>query len=205
MFTWQEGRSLRGRLDDADLVAAMGELLALLHAHAADFANVSADEVLHGDRGCYLRVPDALSDDGSLLAEGVAWAQEGLDALWTTRGGAAHLCHGDLHPNNVLVRHRRVVPVDFQDAMWGLEEQDIAITLVMLAREDPSGGAAAALRRGYERHRAWPAVAPATMDLLMIVRRLHIVNVLTAVRPAMVPPFRAAVLHDLRRVLGDQR
>jgi Ser/Thr protein kinase RdoA (MazF antagonist) len=67
------------------------------------------------------------------------------------RRGCRQQLHGDFHPRNLPVRHGRVVPIDFQDAIWGFMEQDLAITLVMLDRWDPTGTATTALRSGDER------------------------------------------------------
>lgn len=120
LFTWQEGRRLHDRLPDARLLAAAGEALAVLHEHGAGTDSPTANQVLPADRVCYFRVPTILPGrHGTLFAEGLAWAQEGLDALWAERGRTAHLLHGDFHPSNLLVRHRRVVPIDFQDVCWG--------------------------------------------------------------------------------------
>ena len=76
LFTWQEGRTLVGRLHDLALVAAAGEVLAVLHDHTSGFGGVDADQVLRADRVCYFRLPDLLADRGTLFAEGTAWAQE---------------------------------------------------------------------------------------------------------------------------------
>jgi len=201
LFTWQEGRTMHGRLHDLDLVVAAGEVLAVLHAHATGFDGVHADEVLRADRVCYLRLPDLLADRDALFVEGAAWAQESIDRLWRDRGTAAHLLHGDFYPRNLLVRHGRVVPIDFQDAVWGLEEQDLAITLVMLDHDDPSGGADAALRRGYERRRSWPLVDPAARERLTIARRLQIANLQFNMRSSRTSPFVDDLAGDLRRLL----
>jgi Ser/Thr protein kinase RdoA (MazF antagonist) len=201
LFRWQEGPTLHGRLHDHDLVAGAGEVLAIMHAHAAGFDGVRDGEVLRADRVCYFRLPDRLTARDALFAEGMAWAQEVLDRVWRERGAAAHLLHGDFYPRNLLVRHGRVVPIDFQDATWGPEEVDVAITLVMLDHDDPSGAAAAALQRGYERHRTWPLGDPAVRAGLTIARRLQLANLQRNVRPAATSPFVDDLARDLRRLL----
>lgn len=202
LFTWQEGRPLRGRLGDAELVAAAGEVLATLHEHAAAFDGVRADQVLRADRVCYFRVPQVLSQRcGALFSDGLAWAQEGIDALWRTRGSRAMLLHGDAHPSNLLVRHHRVVPVDFQDAIWAPVEQDLAITLTSLDARDPSGAHAATFRDGYRRRRRWPEIDPDLFDRLQIARRLHVANLMLHVWPSRAPTYVAMLDADLRRRL----
>lgn len=201
LFTWQEGRTLADRLRDLDLAVAAGEVLAVLHEHATGFGGVGADQVLPADRVCYFRLPDLLAERDPLFAEGATWAQDGIDRLWRDRGADAHLLHGDFHPRNLLVRHRRVVPIDFQDAIWGFEEQDVAITLAMLDHWDPTGAAATALRRGYERRRTWPLAAADLRERLTVARRLQIANLQFNVRPGRTPRFVADLAHDLRRLL----
>lgn len=201
LFTWQEGRTLHGRLHDLALVAGAGEVLAIMHAHAAGFDGVRDGDVLRADRVCYFRLPDRLSARDALFAEGVAWAQEILDRVWRERGAATHLLHGDYYPRNLLVRHGAVVPIDFQDAAWGPAELDVAITLVMLDHDDPSGAAAAALRRGYERHRTWPLGDPAVRAGLTVARRLQLANLQLNVRPSGTAPFVDDLARDLGRLL----
>lgn len=107
LFTWQEGPTLHARRHDPDLVAAAGETLAVLHAHAAAFGGVRPDQVLHADRVCYFRLPDLLASRDVLFVEAAAWAHEALDRLWDEHGHDAHLLHGDYHPRNLLIRHGR--------------------------------------------------------------------------------------------------
>lgn len=202
LWTWQEGRPLHGRLHERDLVTAAGTVLATIHEHASTFDGVRAGQVLRADRVCYLRLPDLLGGRGGpLFAEGRAWAQEGLDRMWRSRGADAHLLHGDFYPRNLLTCRGRIVPIDFQDAAWGPEELDIAIALVMLDIGDPSGTAAADLRRGYERGRRWPAIGPDQMDLLKIARRLQLANLEFAMRPTGTSAFVGDLAGDLRDVL----
>ena len=67
-----------------------------------------------------------------------------IDALWADPPHPPHLLHGDFHPNNILVWRGRLTPIDFQDALWGFEMQDIAITVTALGfRADPTALVAA--------------------------------------------------------------
>lgn len=199
LFSWQPGRALR--IGDPTEVATAGSVLAALHAHGASFGGVRPDQVLRADRVCYFRLPVVLADrGGALFDEALDWAQRGLDRLWRDHGARAHILHGDFYQRNVLVDRGTVVPIDFQDAAWGLEAQDIAIALVMLDHEDPSGVAAAAFERGYRRRRAWPA-DPDDLSLLQIARRLHVANFVLNVRPGYPGTFIVDLGRDLRRML----
>lgn len=199
LFTWQDGRPLRERLGDPALLGAAGAVLATLHDHARAFDSIAADQVLCADRVCYFRLPQVLAARcGTLFADGLAWAQDGVDALWRERGSQAQLLHGDVHPGNLLARRRSVVPIDFQDAVWGPQEHDLAITLNSLDSRDPAGALTAAFRRGYERRRCWPDIDADLLDRLQIARRLHVANFMLHVWPARATGYVA----DLADALG---
>ena len=68
--------------------------------------------------------------------------------------GAAHLCHGDLHPSNVILSPRGPMIVDWFDASRGDPAADIArSTLVLLAH-------------GADPPPHLPGADPATLDRL---------------------------------------
>lgn len=204
LFTWREGRLLAQRMNRERLGLA-GEVLAVLHAHGETFAEVRDTDVLRTDRVLYFRIPPALTQADvphrALFAEAVDWAQEGLDALWRDHGGTAHLLHGDFYPRNLLVHRGRVVPIDFQDAIWGLEMQDVAIALTMLDSVD-GGALSAAFRRGYERRRPWPIDDPATLALLQTARRLQLADLVANLR-GPTAPYIAETARDIRAVMAS--
>jgi Ser/Thr protein kinase RdoA (MazF antagonist) len=56
------------------------------------------------------------------------------------------LCHGDLHPGNVLVASGRARVIDWANATRGVPEADHARTLLLLTRADPAPGTSLLLR-----------------------------------------------------------
>jgi hypothetical protein len=50
------------------------------------------------------------------------------------------LCHGDLHPGNVLVASDRATVIDWANATRGVPEADYARTMLLLKRADPLPG-----------------------------------------------------------------
>ncbi len=134
------------------------------------------------DRVLYWRLPDKLPVAGSrfgfgtLFADALARAQSVVDALWRNPPHPPRLVHGDLTPANVIVSPPSgLVPIDFQDTVWGFEVQDLSITVAALRRPD-GGRLVASFRGGYGESRAWPDVSPALFELLIMARGLHQLN-----------------------------
>jgi aminoglycoside phosphotransferase (APT) family kinase protein len=84
--------------------------------------------------------PVTLPDQRDRLVSKIRWSAAHVDAslgmaleLLPTRAGAPHLCHGDLHPSNVIVSEDGPVLVDWFDASRGDRVADVArssLTLV---------------------------------------------------------------------------
>jgi Ser/Thr protein kinase RdoA (MazF antagonist) len=182
LFDWVAGRSLRTCLTERRS-AALGALAARLHQDAAAWSPPGAGDVLRADRVLYWRLPDRLAEAGarfgygSLFTDAAARAQSAVDALWRDPPHPPHLVHGDLTPANVIVAPRAgLVPVDFQDAVLGLEVQDLSITVAALRRLPDGGRVEGAFRAGYARCRPWPDVSPDLFDSLIAARWLHQLN-----------------------------
>jgi Ser/Thr protein kinase RdoA (MazF antagonist) len=68
------------------------------------------------------------------------------------------------------------VPIDFQDAVLGLEVQDLSITIAALRRWPDGSRLTDAVRSGYRECRPWPDVSTALFESLIIARALHQMN-----------------------------
>jgi aminoglycoside phosphotransferase (APT) family kinase protein len=85
--------------------------------------------------------PVTLPDQRDRLISKIRWSAANLDAslgvaleLLPARAGTGCLCHGDLHPSNVLVSHEGPVLVDWFDASRGDRVADVArSSLTLLA------------------------------------------------------------------------
>ena len=179
LFGWARGRRLGEELT-VERMHAAGALLARLHEHGTTFAGGHRQPVIVGDNMPMFRLPDRIPRDdaqyGSLFDEAVARAQSAIDALWEHPPHAPHILHGDLHPNNILVWRDRLVPIDFQDALWGFEIQDVAIATMFLGYHGDPEPLAAALRTGYERERPWPADDSHLLNELVGARHVSVLN-----------------------------
>lgn len=140
LFEWVAGRSLRTRMTERRS-AALGRLSARLQQDGAAWSAPGAEDVLRADRVLYWRVPDQLAAAGArfgfgtLFVDALARVQSVLDSLWQSPPHPPHLVHGDLTPQNVIVSPQNgLVPIDFQDTVWGFEAQDLSFTVAALRR-----------------------------------------------------------------------
>lgn len=210
LFTWRDGTVLAEHVRPKD-VRAVGAVLATLHEHGATFREIDPRHLLPGDRVLPFDDPPRIAGHDPLFAEALECAQQHLATVWRDRGAQAHVLHGDLHAGNLLRNRGRLVPLDFQDALWSLEVQDIAITLTSLKRLTASradgtstgggrGGIADAggnghellhaFERGYRERRPWPVDDPALLSLFEMTRLLTIANLALNLRH---PGWRAYV------------
>jgi Ser/Thr protein kinase RdoA (MazF antagonist) len=177
LFDWVVGRSLRTRLSGST-AAGLGRLAARLHRDAEAWQLPRQPDVLVADRVVYWRLSRRLPDlevaDRSVFAEALDRAEAAVAELWRDPPHPPHLVHGDLSPANVLVTSAgKLVPIDFQDLVWGLEVQDLAITLAVLRRLPDGDRLAGAFRQGYAATRPWPDVPPGLWEALYAARALH--------------------------------
>jgi Ser/Thr protein kinase RdoA (MazF antagonist) len=182
LFEWVSGRPLRAGPTERR-AAALGRLSARLHQDGAAWSPPGAGDVLRADHVLYWQLPDQLAAAGArfgfgtLFADALARAQSVVEWLWRYPPHPPHLVHGDLVPQNVIVSPRTgLVPIDFQDLVWGFEVQDLAITVAALRRWPDGGRLEDAFRSGYSQLRAWPDVSPALFDSLIAARALLQLN-----------------------------
>lgn len=182
LFEWVAGRSLRTCMTER-WSAALGRLSARLQHDGAAWTPPGAGDVLRADHVLYWRVPDQLAAAGSrfgfgtLFVDALARAQSVVDSLWQRPPHPPHLVHGDLTPPNVIVSPLRgLVPIDFQDTVWGFEVQDLSFTVAALRRWPNGDRLIEAFRSGYSECREWPDVSPALFDSLIAARGLQQMN-----------------------------
>jgi aminoglycoside phosphotransferase (APT) family kinase protein len=83
--------------------------------------------------------PVTLPDQRDRMVSKIRWSAANVDAslglaleLLPMRAGTPHLCHGDLHPSNVIVSEDGPVLVDWFDASRGDRAADVARSLLTL-------------------------------------------------------------------------
>jgi Ser/Thr protein kinase RdoA (MazF antagonist) len=160
VLRWHPGETLAVVAPD-EHYRMMGELMARLHHHAADympapgFARPRRDrhypwecvesirhaadrQILPGEE---LLVLDAVADHIERTMRAIGEGPEDFG-----------LIHGDLHGDNVLFHEGTIRAIDFEGCVWGHYLYDIAVALFYLPR-----GKISAFLRGYRSQHDWTA------------------------------------------------
>lgn len=179
VLSWVPGRAVGARRS-AGLARGAGRILAELHDHAAATAPPAPPAVPVADRILYWEDPTLIHllvpRYGTVFLEAVERSQRALDRLWAAPPHPPHLLHGDLTPANLVDTGDGLVPIDFQDLVWGFEIHDVAIGLLPYQRHPAAAELTGAFRAGYGQVRPWPDADPALLDALWAARRLAMVN-----------------------------
>lgn len=197
LLRWVPGEPVR-RPCTVDQAEDLGRLAAELH-DLAPSALLLPPGVLDGRDALAFAVPDLLDTAGHVapvLRAAHRRAQDAVDDLWESCAGSgtpARVLHGDLTQANVVVpddpaptpARTALVAIDFQDLLWGHVQQDVAISLLRLSRDDETGERCAAFRAGYEQVRPWPALSGDLLRDLFAARRLQLVNLNLAAGSAL--------------------
>ena len=176
-FGWVPGLRCERR-PSRRLVADLGRVLGVLHAHAIGFCPPPGFTRPTLDIGHLIwagtwhaqqldrRVPDPTT---WRLLEATA-GRVGTVLAELGRDGAGHgLIHADLHLGNVLDHHGQARPIDFEGASWGHYALDLAI-----AAEDVPARLRPALLAGYQTVRPLPPGYAEHQDVLLAGRTLFL-------------------------------
>ena len=148
----------------ADLTAGrpIAERVGEVRIHTDGIEEVEAAwlDALHADRVVYFadtsRFGEYESAYGSMFVEAVDEEQRHLDALWAAPPHRPHLLHGDFGPQNVMRWTTQLTPIDFQDLQFGLNVQDVGITVADLRRQYADESLVEIFVKGYRSVRPWP-------------------------------------------------
>lgn len=170
---WLAG-AMRSKGLTANMLEAVGETLAQLHAHGEGWTPPMGWSRPDFD-GVWLRAPDPTAmlppDTRALFLEA---ADRVAPVLAQQRTAPRHVIHADLHQSNYrFATGHDVGVIDFDDCAIGTPAQDVAITLYYLQTHARFDALWAALRKGYARRRPWPT-DPETTRVLMVWRTLHL-------------------------------
>jgi Ser/Thr protein kinase RdoA (MazF antagonist) len=184
LMGWALGRPLSDTMS-VERAADMGRLAASFHTHTATASPVGSADVIAADRVLYWRLDDRVSSVtgfGSVFVDALDRASRSVQAVWNDPARVRQLVHGDFTPSNVLSDAEGITPIDFQDLMWAIDVQDLAITRSSYLRLDDAEGLWAGFRTGYEQVRSWPSIDPEAWRGLVAARRLHVLNLALALR-----------------------
>ncbi len=184
VFSWLDGRGVSDRPPQAT-ARRMGAAMADLHAHAAAFRPSNADalgkldtvwpfgkpEIIYSDEP-----DDVFTPERRELIRGIAErVQNEIDQLHAAANGARFI-HCDLHQWNVKTHQGSIRLLDFDDCTFGSPLQDIAISNYYLQGYRDTDALREQFRLGYEERRSWPEQWLGQIDLLMVGRRLDLLN-----------------------------
>ena len=164
-------------------MAAMGDLLSRLHLHGAAWRPPAGFTERVFDRVFSRGEPDllfAVEQEDAYDARSrriVSEARERADRAYAALPPEdLRVIHCDLWHGNIKVHRGVLQPFDFEDTVWGYRLHDLAMAMLDLAEDE---GVEAyeqllpAMRRGYERHLAWPEGDMVALQMGRAVWRLN--------------------------------
>jgi Ser/Thr protein kinase RdoA (MazF antagonist) len=205
LYTWLEGEE-PGDEPTEDQLCALGAAMAKLHLEAADLVLPPGCE-LTDYTDVFWGAKNLLTGPYSkLTAEEQAKVTDVLarvsNALVELRGDAKlQPIHADMHPWNVMWHEGELAVFDFDDSGLGLPIQDLMTSLYYLDTPEQD----AALLAGYASVAPVPEHTPEQRQLLMLQRRLLLLNYLYETsnpeHSEMVPEYQAETFRRLASVV----
>lgn len=191
VFRWVGGRDLGDRMGRG-AAGRLGALSARLHEHAREWRPPGPLRVRRHDRVFPYSQPGFPIEPvvffdarhGALFPparrrvfeDAIGIVQRTIDDVLATNEPEIVL-HGDLHPWNVKVRQDgTLVPLDFEDLLWGQPVLDVATTLFYVELRDDGPDLAREFRAGYEEIAPWPEPTDGVLRILRAGRALLLAN-----------------------------
>ena len=206
LYTWLEGEE-PGDEPTNEQLAAAGAAMARLHEGARSLrfppgaALPDFTDFFWGDPDVLL-TPDSVltGEERDLVARAHARIEETLAHLREL--ATPQPIHADIHPWNMMWHEGTLAIFDFDDSGIGLPVQDLATSLYYLDNEEQ----VAAFLAGYASEGPLPAYTPEEMDLLLLQRRIVLLNsLLHSSNPEhrdIIPEYRAETMRRIVHVLG---
>jgi Ser/Thr protein kinase RdoA (MazF antagonist) len=216
LFRWIEGRFLYRGLTPSHL-AQLGELMARLHRHAAQwkrpggFARHRVDNLDPMQRDQDDRLDPAVAQSAAQTVASVCTPEAGrvvgavIPRIWATlqalgeEPDAFGLIHGDLHHRNILFGKAGIGAIDFDDCGFGHWLYDMAVPLTALERHPGYAMMRQAFLTGYRQRRVLPVEQEAELETFIALRKVQ--NLLGVIKEREHPAFRdrwqAAAAHEL--------
>ena len=201
LYTWLEGEEPGDEPTDEQLFA-IGAAMAKLHIESADIvlpegcALTDFTDVFWGEKN-NLTGPDSklTPDEQAKVKEVLAKVSTALVELRGER--QLQLIHADMHPWNVMWDEGELAVFDFDDSGMGLPIQDLMTALYYLDTPEQD----AAMLSGYASVAPVPEHTPEQRQLLMLQRRLLLLNYLYETtnpeHTEMVPEYQAETFKRL--------
>lgn len=208
VYDWLDGEE-PGDEPTLEQVHAMGVAMARLHDSSRDFVLPSGaelpvlDDFLWGMPNLLMGVASKLDAAEQHLVAGAKAKIESVIAELQL-DDIPQPIHADLHPWNVMWHEGELAVFDFDDSGIGLPVQDLATSLYYLDTDEQDQ----ALLEGYVTVRPLPTYTKRQMDLLVLQRRLILLNYLhetsTPEHREMIPKYQAETMRRIAVVDSNQ-
>lgn len=110
----------------------------------------------------------------SAIRKAIELAEEVIDESYAS--AEPQIVHGDLHEWNVHLAGSRLYAFDFEDVMFALPAQDVAISLYSSRNSEVRDDLRLAFRRGYEAIAPWPVEDERQLDGFHAARQIMLMN-----------------------------
>jgi Ser/Thr protein kinase RdoA (MazF antagonist) len=209
LYSWLEGEEL-GDEPTMEQLHEVGRAIATLHQESTDFA-LSADAALPTFNDFFWGTEDFLFSDKSVLSDtDRALIQQAHDLIMQFtndlyENSKVHIIHADMHGWNLMWDDGKLSVFDFDDCGYGVEAQDLAVTLYYLDTPEQDE----ALLNGYKSVRPLPTYSANAMKALLLQRRLLLLNYLFETKnqehKEMLPAYLEKSLERVSTFLTDVR
>ena len=207
LYSWLEGEEI-GDEPTIEQLRILGQTMALMHNASKDFI-LPKDSALPSFHDPFWESEDFLisdkskleSQDMQLIAAAFKEIISRTDALYSREN--PQMIHADLHGWNMKWNEGKLSIFDFDDCGIGLPIQDIATALYYLDTPEQDE----ALLNGYTSIMPLPAHTKADLEMLLIHRRLMLLNYLYETNnqehQELIPTYLEETLRRLREFLNN--
>jgi Ser/Thr protein kinase RdoA (MazF antagonist) len=209
MYSWLEGAEL-GDEPTMEQLHEVGRAMATLHQESTNFLP-SADSSLPifsdffwGTEDHLFSAKSVLSDqDRALIEQAHYEIMKYTNELY--QNSPVHIIHADMHGWNLMWHEGQLSVFDFDDCGYGVEAQDLAVTLYYLDTPEQDE----AILNGYKSVRQLPNFSKNAMKALLLQRRLLLLNYLFETKnqehKEMLPAYLEKSLERVSTFLTDVR
>lgn len=209
MYSWLDGEEL-GDEPSMEQLHEVGRAIATLHEESTGFS-LSAINALPTFDDFFWGTDDFLFSGKSVLSEkDRALIEQARDQImkYTNelyQNSPVHIIHADMHGWNLMWDEGQLSIFDFDDCGYGIEAQDIAVTLYYLDTPEQDE----AVLNGYKSVRPLPNFSQNAMKALLLQRRLLLLNYLFETKnqehKEMLPAYLEKSLERVSTFLTDVR
>jgi Ser/Thr protein kinase RdoA (MazF antagonist) len=209
MYSWLDGEEI-GDEPTSQQLHEVGKAIATLHQESSEFA-LSSGNSLPTFSDFFWGTEDFLFSDKSVLLDADRiLIQQAHDLIMQFtkelyENTKIHIIHADMHGWNLMWNEGRLSIFDFDDCGFGVEAQDLAVTLYYLDTPEQDE----ALLNGYKSVRPLPTYSANAMKALLLQRRLLLLNYLFETKnqehKEMLPAYLEKSLERVSTFLTDVR